>query len=280
MSKTYNQNIINKSITTYQLTNTPIDTSLSSKVINDGTLSWNSSSQSWSIGAIIPSTKGQNSQILTNVNGNNIWSYPGYNYRGSNMFPQNTVDTTSMTVSSDTNKWSGGVLAPNGKIYGIPYNSTSVLIIDPITNEINTISGISADTNKWSGGVLAPNGKIYGIPYNSTSVLIIDPVNNTVDTTSMTVSSDTNKWSGGILSQNGKIYGIPFDSDTVLVIDPTTNTTSTITGLTDSSKYVGGVLAPNGKIYGISYDSNNILIIKTGLPILTQWMLAPEFNKF
>ena len=29
-------------------------------------------------------------------------------------------------------KWLGGVLAPNGKIYGIPYNSTTVLEIDPV----------------------------------------------------------------------------------------------------------------------------------------------------
>ena len=30
-----------------------------------------------------------------------------------------------------TNKWYGGVLAPNGKIYGIPFNSTDILTITP-----------------------------------------------------------------------------------------------------------------------------------------------------
>ena len=29
-----------------------------------------------------------------------------------------------------TIKWAGGVLAPNGKIYGIPHNSTTILEID------------------------------------------------------------------------------------------------------------------------------------------------------
>ncbi len=36
------------------------------------------------------------------------------------------------------NKWQGGVLAPNGRIYGIPRDSTSVLIIDPATNTADT----------------------------------------------------------------------------------------------------------------------------------------------
>lgn len=36
------------------------------------------------------------------------------------------------------NKWHGGVLAPNGKIYGIPRNSTTVLEIDPGLNGPHT----------------------------------------------------------------------------------------------------------------------------------------------
>nr|WP_125226164.1 hypothetical protein [Leptospira ellisii] len=30
--------------------------------------------------------------------------------------------------------WSGGILAPNGKIYGFPYNSAEYLEIDPKAN--------------------------------------------------------------------------------------------------------------------------------------------------
>ena len=85
------------------------------------------------------------------------------------------ADTTTITGLTGTVKWYGGVLGPDGKIYGIPCNSTSVLIIDPVakTADTTTIAGLSADTDKWFGGVLGPDGKIYGIPYNSTSVLII-----------------------------------------------------------------------------------------------------------
>ena len=84
-------------------------------------------------------------------------------------------DTTNPFGSlSGDNKWYGGVLAPNGCIYGIPYNSTTVLKIDPSTDTVSTFGSLSGD-NKWMGGVLAPDGCIYGIPHNSTTVLKIDP---------------------------------------------------------------------------------------------------------
>jgi len=79
---------------------------------------------------------------------------------------------------SGASKWWGGVLAPNGKIYGIPSNSTQVLEIDPVT-QTTTLFGSLSGTGKWIGGVLAPNGKIYGIPLDSTQVLEIDPVTQT-----------------------------------------------------------------------------------------------------
>ena len=69
-------------------------------------------------------------------------------------------------------KWSGGVLAPSGKIYGIPYGSTQVLEIDPVT-QTTTLFGSLNGSLKYRGGVLAPSGKIYGIPYGSTQVLEI-----------------------------------------------------------------------------------------------------------
>ena len=114
-----------------------------------------------------------------------------------------------------TAKWFGGVLAPNGKIYGIPRNSTQVLEIDPET-QTTTLFGSLSGTSKWIGGVLAPNGKIYGIPHNSTQVLEIDP--ETQETTLFGSLPGSTKWIGGVLAPNGKIYGIPFASTQVLQI--------------------------------------------------------------
>ncbi len=123
--------------------------------------------------------------------------------------------TTLFGSLSGTVKWQGGVLAPDGKIYGIPYNSTQVLEIDPVA-KTTTLFGSLSGTAKWQGGVLAPNGKIYGIPFSSTQVLEIDPIAKT--TTLFGSLSGTVKWQGGVLAPDGKIYGIPYNSTQVLEI--------------------------------------------------------------
>ena len=58
--------------------------------------------------------------------GNNLLKV-GENLLGSSFF-------TSQLFGSLAGGWIGGVLAPNGKIYGIPNNSTQVLEIDKSTN--------------------------------------------------------------------------------------------------------------------------------------------------
>ena len=83
-----------------------------------------------------------------------------------------TQSDTATTFGSlaGTTKWAGGVLAPNGCIYGMPRNSTTVLKIDPTTDTATTFGSL-VGTTKWAGGVLAPNGCIYEMPRNSTTVL-------------------------------------------------------------------------------------------------------------
>lgn len=92
-----------------------------------------------------------------------------------------TIDLTSMTGITGSFKYSGGVLATNGKIYAIPSNgSATVLIIDPFSNTVDTSlsTGAGVGSIKWIGGVLAPNGKIYALLYSKTEVAIIDPKSN------------------------------------------------------------------------------------------------------
>jgi hypothetical protein len=82
-----------------------------------------------------------------------------------------------MSGLSGSAKWAHGVLASNGRIYGIPHGSGSVLIIDPATNRTDTtaLAGLGSGSFKWHGGVLAGNGQICGIPYSAGSVLVINP---------------------------------------------------------------------------------------------------------
>ena len=183
-------------------------------------------------------------------------------------FPENSLDTTTITgVPGGASKYSGGVLAPNGKIYFIPGGATNVGILDPLTNTLDTTT-ITGTPIGYKGGVLAPNGKIYGIPNGTSSVLVIDPSTESFSTISgVPVGSD---YFGGVLGIDGKIYCIPFGASAVMVIDPVTNTLNFtfIRGLsTGGVKWAGGALAPNGKIYCIPSNETRVMIIDPSSPV-------------
>lgn len=179
-----------------------------------------------------------------------------------------TATTSAMGATlTGTTKWSGLVAAPNGLIYGIPYNATTILIIDPIAGTASTsaMGATLTGTNKWISGVLGNDGLIYGIPLDSTDILIIDPEAGTASRSAMTATlTGTSKWAGGAVGSNGKIYCAPLNSADILIIDTGAGTASrsamgaTISG---SSNWVGAVRAENGKIYCIPYSATTILII-------------------
>lgn len=186
-----------------------------------------------------------------------------------------TVSTFGSIGGGD--KWYGGVLAPNGKIYGIPRTTTSILVFDPETDTFTTFGSVPSG---YYGGLLAPNGKIYAIPLSATNILVIDPETNTTTTFG---SVPSGYW-GGVLAPNGKIYGMPRNSNQVLVIDTTNNSTNLIgSGLGGTgNRWYGGVLAPNGKIYGIPQAHSGILVIdtKSNGSWDSDMYLSPYFNKF
>jgi|GEM_PF-2542498 len=84
-----------------------------------------------------------------------------------------TTTVSEFGEFSDSSKWNGGVLAPNGKIYGIPRDSRMILEINPETRTASTFQSLSSSGNKWRGGILALNGRIYGIPFNTSTILEI-----------------------------------------------------------------------------------------------------------
>ena len=200
-------------------------------------------------------------------------------------FLAGTATRTAMGATlSGGNKWFGGVLGPDGKIYGIPYDATDILVIDPVagTATRTAMGATLSGTDKWRGGVLGPDGKIYGIPSGATDILVIDPVAGTATRTAMGATlSSGNKWFGGVLGPDGKIYGLPSSAMDILVIDPVAGTaTRTAMGatLSDTNKWFGGVLGPDGKIYGIPFAATDILVMSKGTH-RGYPTLAPHFNK-
>ena len=97
----------------------------------------------------------------------------------------NTIDVTTITGIAGTNKFIGGVLAPNGNIYCIPYTvaTTTVGVINTTNNTYSTISDATLlSAGGYAGGVLGQDGLIYCMSNRTAnnSILVIDPNTNTI----------------------------------------------------------------------------------------------------
>lgn len=169
------------------------------------------------------------------------------------------IKKTTVEYAHVGGTYNGAVLADNGKVYFIPYTTTTgdVMEFDPITKQMTTFGNVG--TTLFNGGVLAPNGKIYCIPYSADLFGIIDPDNRTIRTVTSAASSASNsRYSGGVLAPNGKIYCVPFNGSEVLVIDPLSDTSYEFGNLsTSTGKWAGGFLGSDGYIYCVPDDARN-----------------------
>ena len=217
-----------------------------------------------------PLPPGQDTQILTNVNGANQYSYPGYNFSGADMFPVNTGDVLGPSLPAGS--WSGvNCLGPDGKIYCSPRSGSPVYVFNPYDNTLETIPNATGD---FIGMSAAPNGKIYFAPAASTFVGILDPFTRTWDNTSITsaqypdlaLTGSNGKFWRSRLAPNGKIYMAPRSANFIGVVDTNNNTYSSI----DISSIVGPVggglnyiqsaLGKNGFLYMFPHGTNYAIL--------------------
>jgi hypothetical protein len=91
----------------------------------------------------------------------------------------NELTWSAHTVVEKSSKWAGGVVGSDGMVYGIPSTSSTILKINPATDEITTWGENSSTPTKWLGGTLTPKGTIYCNPYCSNEILKIN--NPTLD---------------------------------------------------------------------------------------------------
>ena len=174
----------------------------------------------------------------------------------------NTVDTLGLPPKNSsgqdinwdnkTNKYFGGVLANNGKIYCAPYgynieniNTNIILIINPSNNTVETLdlptkdsSGQNINWNnkysKYGYGTLGNNGKIYFPPVSTiendsepiNKILVIEPKTNNTFLLNIENITDDEKKKGEkfgsiILANNNTIYCIPSTLNRVLAISQT-----------------------------------------------------------
>ena len=213
-----------------------------------------------------------------------------------------TADNTTISgLSSQTNKWAGGVQSiceQGGSGSGSGSGSTPGGDASDGPRggrrRVQQAAPPDPECSNTNGGL------IFAIPFNANAVLVIDPSDDTYDDTTIAVDTGNQKWWHGARSAAGLIYGFPYQSSDVLVIDPetlsattipavsgfrggvyasgsifgmpagatgvlkispTTSTVTTIGTVSATESWDGAILAPNGKIYAIPSSASAILVI-------------------
>jgi hypothetical protein len=173
----------------------------------------------------------------------------------------------------------GGLLAPNGLVYGIPHVETRVLVVDPQTDRVWYMSDLGR--SGWLYGVMDVNGGMFSAPLGSnTGVLHIDAASNTSAVIMQDLASALSLQVGGALAPTGKLYFAPSDGAVgVLRID---SVTMQLSKLGSASGYRCPVLAPNGALYMSPYNTGNVLKVDFPyLPAMTlplDALLSPFLN--
>lgn len=129
-------------------------------------------------------------------------------------------------------RWSDIVLAPNGKMYCIPFSEDFILVLDTATDpptfsspvglqglgtvsSTYTLANLSIDVNfpnqftnarKWASGILTPDQKIWCMPLLDNRILIIDTLTDTYTFSQSNIPIGVDKWFGSVLSDSYTIY--------------------------------------------------------------------------
>jgi len=93
----------------------------------------------------------------------------------ANRIPANNIANDATATPAGTypgGGFYGGVLLPDGRVFCVPFNSTSARIYDPATNTVTTPAGTYPGGEAFVGGALLPDGRVFCVPYNSTNARI------------------------------------------------------------------------------------------------------------
>ncbi|MBM9502881.1 hypothetical protein JWG44_21750 [Leptospira sp. 201903071] len=164
------------------------------------------------------------------------------------------------------NGFFGGILLPDGRIFCVPYLSTSARIYDPITNTVIIPNGsypgeVPPDGGPaFAGGVLLSDGRVFCVPNYSTTARIYDPITNSVSIPNGTYPGSA-AFAGGVLLQDGRVFCIPRNTSSARIYDPVTNSVSIPNGTYPTiNAFTGGVLLLDGRVFCVPDSSTTARI--------------------
>ena len=162
-------------------------------------------------------------------------------------------------------------LHPNGKVYGCPSASGTIIEIDPETKTYMLYGDLGALNNKYCTALLGTNGNIYCIPRNAKSILEFNPITKAIATYG-DFGDTIDKFATGKVGADGNIYFLPnkLVSPSLFMFNPNTKA---ITEIDLSSKFsdlgkptspvapeiVKTILGVDGVLYcfGVSNNGDN-----------------------
>lgn len=168
-----------------------------------------------------------------------------------------------------------GAVERNGKIYFVPHNATTILVLNTSNNSMYTIGAFSGGA-QFAGGALA-KGTIYLAPYNATVINAITPSDGIGG---IDAGSGTAKYVGAAASlDQSRVYFAPFNASNILALDVDSWTTSTVSVTVSSNAFWGITPLPNGKFLLIPHSNSSALYF---IPPSTvqQITISSETNKF
>jgi len=133
------------------------------------------------------------------------------------------------------NKFSMGILAPNGKIYFVPQWASVFAVLDTLTDTFSVILQRYRLFRSITcyAGVLAPNGNVYMTADRiDRGIFVINTTSHniaTINIPSFQGFECSTTWAqvmSNVLGNDGKIYLIPGRLRMIMVLDPKTNTVS------------------------------------------------------
>ena len=129
---------------------------------------------------------------------------------------------SSLRFPEAGDRWAGGVLAPDGKIYALPRGSNHLLTIDPDTDEVVVEELAVVNMVEAFGSVLGPEGNNLGDSrWWDRKCHSTIPWKAPVAWSPLRDMMETGAGEGGVLAPDGRIYGVPGEgASSLLVIDP------------------------------------------------------------
>jgi hypothetical protein len=165
------------------------------------------------------------------------------------------VNPTNGSLPTGTDLYFGGIKLKDGRVFLIPFNSTTARIYDPINNTLFTPTSTFPANYAFRGGVLLSDGRVFLVPSNATKAYIYNPYNDTV-TLSTPNFPGGGAFAGGVLLHDGRIFLVPNYSTSAWIYNPYTDTVQVANGsYPGSDAYRGGVLMSDGRVFLIPFST-------------------------